>query len=221
MRSFQQPPENSIVYPIKGSVARKTVSDDFLTAFERTEVAEYEEVWFLAPLANKYQPTKLERLVNNGFDDNEGYYRFKQGDQISYRYEVQEVIGKGAFGNVIKCVDHKTHELVAIKIVKNQKKYYYQAAVEAKLLLLLKENDPDNMERVIKLNDYFVWRNHLCLTFDLYQINLYEFIKMYDYQGFDYGLIRRFAIQLLAGLKYLKALGVIHCDLKPENILMK
>lgn len=30
--------------------------------------------------------------------------------------------------------------------------------------------------------------------FDLYAINLYEFIKMYDYQGFDYGLIRRFAI---------------------------
>jgi dual specificity tyrosine-phosphorylation-regulated kinase 2/3/4 len=31
-------------------------------------------------------------------------------------------------------------------------------------------------------------------VFDLYQINLYEFIKMYDYRGFDYGLIRRFAI---------------------------
>ena len=35
------------------------------------------------------------------------------------------MIGKGAFGNVIKCVDHKTKESVAIKIVKNQKKYYY------------------------------------------------------------------------------------------------
>jgi len=45
---------------------------------------------------------------------------------------------------VIKCIDHKTGELVAIKMVKNQKKYYYQAAVEAKLLLLLKENDPEN-----------------------------------------------------------------------------
>lgn len=65
---------------MKGSVAKKTVSDEYLTAFERTEVAEYEEVWFMATLANKYQPTKLERLVNNGFDDNEGYYRFKQGD---------------------------------------------------------------------------------------------------------------------------------------------
>jgi len=66
--------------------------------------------------------------------------------------------------------------------------------VEAKLLLVLKENDSPNVERVVKLLDYFVWRNHLCLVFDLYSINLYEFIKMYDYQGFDYGLIRRFAI---------------------------
>ena len=66
-------------------------------------------------------------------------------------------------------------------MVKNQKKYYYQAAVEAKLLLLLKENDPDGAERVVKLQDYFVWRNHLCIVFDLYSINLYEFIKMYDY----------------------------------------
>lgn len=105
---------------------------------------------------------------------------------------------------MIKCLDHKTGDHVAIKMVKNQKKYYYQAAVEAKLLLLLKENDPDNLERVVKLIDYFVWRNHLCLVFDLYSINLYEFIKMYDYQGFDYGLIRRFAIQLLSALKYLQ-----------------
>lgn len=122
---------------------------------------------------------------------------------------------------MIKCHDHKHNKPVAIKIVKNQKKYYYQAAVEAKLLIMLKENDPENLERVVKLIDYFVWRNHLCLVFDLFSINLYEFIKMYDYQGFDYGLIRRFAIQLLSALKYLKSLGIIHCDLKPENILMK
>jgi dual specificity tyrosine-phosphorylation-regulated kinase 2/3/4 len=153
-------------------------------------------------------------LVNNGFDDEEGYYRLKAGDQIGYRYEIKKQdtpknnpkddsqsksqnkieIGKGAFGSVIKCYDHKTQTEVAIKMVKNQKKYYYQAAVEAKLLLLLKENDTENVERVVKLIDYFVWRNHLCLVFDLYSINLYEFIKEYDYQGFKDDLIRRFAI---------------------------
>lgn len=132
--------------------------------------------------------------MNNGFDDAEGYYRIVSGDQISYRFELIELIGKGAFGQVLKSKDHKSGKMVAIKMVKNQKKYYYQAAVEAKLLLLLKENDPDAVERVVKLQDYFVWRNHLCIIFDLYAINLYEFIKMYDYQGFEYGLIRRFAI---------------------------
>ena len=44
---------------------------------------------------------------------------------------------------------------------------------------------------------------------------------MYNYQGFEYGLIRRFAIQLLSALRYMKYLGIIHCDLKPENILLK
>ena len=66
--------------------------------------------------------------------------------------------------------------------------------MEAKLLLLLKENDPENRESVIKIKDYFVFRNHLCMSFDLYALNLYEFIKMHDYQGFQEGLIRRFAI---------------------------
>ena len=40
-------------------------------------------------------------------------------------------------------------------------------------------------------------------------------------QGFDHNLIRRFAIQLLYALKYLKMFQIIHCDLKPENILLK
>jgi len=59
------------------------------------------------------------------------------------------------------------------------------------------------------------------MTFDLYSINLYEFIKLHDYSGFNDGLIRRFAIQIMCALKYLKQLGIIHCDLKPENILLK
>ena len=79
----------------------------------------------MAKVDQKYAPTKLERLVNNGFDDNEGYYRIVSGDQINYRFELIELIGKGAFGQVLKCKDHKTDKLVAIKMVKNQKKYYY------------------------------------------------------------------------------------------------
>ena len=171
-----------IEFPIPGKQVKNMAEcKKYLSIHEETEVGEYDHIYYLAKADQKYKPTKLERLVNNGFDDNEGYYRIVTGDQISYRFELQDVVGKGAFGQVLKCKDHKTGKLVAIKMVKNQKKYYYQAAVEAKLLLLLKENDPDQVERVVKLQDYFVWRNHLCIVFDLYAINLYEFIKMYDY----------------------------------------
>lgn len=43
-------------------------------------------------------------------------------DHIAYRYEVLEVIGKGSFGQVLKCLDHKTNEMVAIKIIRNKKR---------------------------------------------------------------------------------------------------
>lgn len=49
-----------------------------LNSHEQTEIGEFEDIYYLA--TNKYQPTKLERLVNNGFDDSEGYYRIVSGD---------------------------------------------------------------------------------------------------------------------------------------------
>ena len=52
-------------------------------------------------------------------------------------------------------------------------------------------------------------------------MNLYEFIKNNNFQGVSLGLIRRFAIQILASLRSMRKLRIIHCDLKPENILLK
>jgi len=74
---------------------------------------------------------------------------------------------------------------------------------------------------VIHMKDYVVFRKHLCITFELMSINLYEFLKLNDFEGLSLALVRRFAIQLLYALKYLKYCEVIHCDLKPENILLK
>lgn len=43
-------------------------------------------------------------------------------DHIAYRFEVLEVIGKGSFGQVLKCLDHKNNELIAIKMIRNKKR---------------------------------------------------------------------------------------------------
>ena len=142
-------------------------------------------------------------------------------DHIAYRYELVSFLGKGSFGVAVKCLDHKTGDYVAIKIIKNKKKYYYQAGVELKILQYLKENDPDDTMNIIHMKDYVIFRNHLCISFELMSINLYEFLKLNDFEGLSLSLIRRFAIQLLYALKYLRENEVIHCDLKPENILLK
>lgn len=162
-----------------------------------------------------------EEDPNFGFDDSKGNYRITVSDHIAYRYEILGFLGKGSFGIAVKAFDHKKKQEVAIKIIKNKKKYYYQAGVELKILQYLKENDMEDMMNIIHMKDYSVFRKHLCISFELMSINLYEFLKMNDFEGLSLGLIRRFAIQLLYALKYLRDHDVIHCDLKPENILLK
>lgn len=66
-------------------------------------------------------------------------------------------------------------------MVKNKKKYYYQAGVELKILQFLKENDPEDIMNVIHLNDYVVFRRHLCIGFELMSMNLFEFLKINDF----------------------------------------
>ena len=53
-----------------------------------------------------------------GEDDLEGRYIWKRHEQVGYRYELLEGLGRGAFGEVVKAFDHKVGEQVAVKIVK-------------------------------------------------------------------------------------------------------
>ena len=59
------------------------------------------------------------------------------------------------------------------------------------------------------------------MLFDLYSINLYELLKSTSYQGCSISLLRRFAIQILQAMQYIRSQNIIHCDLKPENILLE
>jgi len=142
-------------------------------------------------------------------------------DHIAFRFEVLSVLGRGSFGQVMKVYDYKTNQAVACKIIRNKKRFHHQALVEVKILETLRDHDGDDNYNIIRMYEYFYFRNHLCITFELLSINLYEFIKNNNFQGLSLGLIRRFAIQLLTSLKYLHRERVIHCDLKPENILLK
>ncbi|XP_008399021.1 dual specificity tyrosine-phosphorylation-regulated kinase 2 isoform X2 [Poecilia reticulata] len=191
-----------------------------LSSFEHHEVFNYPEVYFIGQNAKKRNGV-LGAANNCGYDDEQGSYVQVPHDQIAYRYEVLKVIGKGSFGQVVKAFDHKTQTHVALKMVRNEKRFHRQAAEEIRILEHLRKQDKDSSMNVIHMMEHFTFRNHICMTFELLSMNLYELIKKNKFQGFSLPLVRKFAHSILQCLEGLHKNRIIHCDLKPENILLK
>lgn len=98
---------------------------------------------------------------------------------------------------------------------------YFLVCVDSNRLAILHWFSPFLFSHPLHRFDYFVFRNHMCIIFELLHINLYELIKKNKFQGFSLQLVRKFAHSLLQCLDALNRFKIIHCDLKPENILLK
>ncbi len=191
-----------------------------LTSFEHHEIFNFPQIYFVGPNAKKRQGV-VGGANNNGYDDDQGSYVHIPHDHIAYRYEVLKVIGKGSFGQVVKAYDHRTHQHVALKMVRNEKRFHRQAQEEIRILEHLKKQDKDNAMNIVHMLEQFTFRSHICITFELLSMNLYELIKKNKFQGFSLQLVRKFAHSILQCLDALYKNRIIHCDLKPENILLK
>lgn len=112
-----------------------------LNIFERGEIVDYKDIYFCGTEGARKHIGDLSSQsgANFGYDDDRGDYMIVTGDHLVYRYEVIDVLGKGSFGQVVRCIDHKTGGLVAIKIIRNKKRFHQQALVEVNILQKLKE----------------------------------------------------------------------------------
>ena len=165
---------------------------------------------------------KERKLYNDGYDDENHDYIIRSGEKFLDRYEIDSLIGRGSFGQVVKAYDHEEQSHVAIKIIKNKKPFLVQAQIEVRLLELMNRTDGDDKYHVVKLKNHFMWRNHLCLVFELLSYNLYDLLRNTNFRGVSLNLTRKFAQQIATALLFLSwpELKIIHCDLKPENILL-
>ncbi|KIL00634.1 hypothetical protein PAXRUDRAFT_129338 [Paxillus rubicundulus Ve08.2h10] len=193
----------------------------FLSAYEREEILNYPRVYTIGASSQKKQAHADIPTNNFGYDDDRGDYLVVNGDHLAYRYEVVDTLGKGSFGQVLNCRDHQTGESVAIKIIRNKKRFHHQALVEIKILDNLRKWDQEEKHHVIKMTEHFYFRNHLCIAMELLSINLYELIKANGFVGFTTTLIRRFTSQMIMSLCLMRHHRIVHCDLKPENVLLK
>jgi hypothetical protein len=178
-----------------------------LTPYEHHEIYKYPHIYFIGANAKKRSGIGPN---NSDYDNEQGSYIHIPHDHVAYRYEVLKIIGKGSFGQVVKAYDHKTREHVALKMVRNEKRFHRQAQEEIRILQHLRKQDKENTMNIIHMYDYFVFRNHMCITFELLHINLYELIKKNKFQGFSLQLVRKFAHSLLQCLDALTRYKLIH-----------
>ena len=70
-----------------------------LTERETLELSSYNEIYYLRlnPPHSKATPKTIPN-----------FFHFTPNDHVAFRYQQQEVLGKGSFGTVIKCFYHKS-----------------------------------------------------------------------------------------------------------------
>ncbi|MFS7983008.1 putative dual-specificity kinase CMGC-DYRK-PRP4 family [Helianthus anomalus] len=166
----------------------------------------------------------VHRKKRTGFEEDKNF-NVVINSVIAGRYHVTEYLGSAAFSKAIQAHDLHTGMDVCVKIIKNNKDFFDQSLDEIKLLKIINKHDPSDKYHLLRLYDYFYYREHLLIVCELLKANLYEFHKFNRESGgevyFTMPRLQLITIQCLEALEFLHGLGLIHCDLKPENILVK
>merc|ERR1719284_183432 len=132
------------------------------------------------------------------------------------KYDVQGVVGEGAYGVVLRCKNKDSGETVAIKKFKESEEDEVVRKTtlrEVKILRMLKH------ENIVQLKEAFRRKGKLYLVFEFVEKSMLDILEEKS-SGVEVETVRLLTFQLLRAIEYCHRHDVIHRDIKPENLLI-
>ena len=120
--------------------------------------------------------------------DTDTYPKWNKCDTF-FVLQVLEFLGRGTFGQVVKCWKKGTSDIVAIKILKNHPSYARQGQIEVSILSRLSQENADEFN-FVRAFECFQHKNHTCLVFEMLEQNLYDFLKQNKFSPLPLKYIR-------------------------------
>jgi serine/threonine-protein kinase len=140
----------------------------------------------------------------------------KEGEIFAGRYRIENILGKGGMGIVLKAHDQQLDEDVALKIIRPEHD------LSAGFLEQLKQE----IKLARKITNKYVLRTHDYGDYEGLPFVSMEYLKgvtlkqlLDDRGSLPIGLVLRIGRQVAEGLEAAHGVGVVHRDIKPLNIL--
>lgn len=162
--------------------------------------------------------TVEEFIAENEVQYHEWYSALKSSSEKSIKdyYAFVKTLGEGHFGMVLLAKDRRTREKFAVKVIKKQHTELRSMTLIRRELAILRLV---NHENIVRLYDLFDTEQKLYFVLEYMQGGaLYEVLSA-DETHFSEGRASLIIRDILHGLVYLHAKGIVHRDVKPENIL--
>jgi len=141
-------------------------------------------------------------------------------NKLDPSYKVEKVIGSGSYGIVMRAVDLRCNETVAIKRINKEifEEYILAKRILREIKLLAHFNDTNICglrNLLVPSNENF---DHIFIIMDFMETDLRAVLR--SGQKLSDGHTQFFIYQALRAMKIIHTAGVIHRDVTPANILV-
>ncbi|XP_077367093.1 homeodomain-interacting protein kinase 1-like [Festucalex cinctus] len=142
-----------------------------------------------------------------------------KGSTLGQSYKVEDFLGEGSFGLVVKCRCTETGKMSAIKVIKNHPTIMHQARKEIAILKQLGRLNPDRCH-IVRWNDFFFDKYLICLNFELLDQTLNHFQQERNLPTLSICQISPILYQMTTALLHLSEIRIVHTDIKTDNVMV-